>query len=559
MKLRIFITVLLATSGILAQKAMPVADAQPAKSVPVPVEETFVSPYAENGLPADSMRSMLLDPELANKMKNNRQMWVGNIMRLGLYTRPRAEFRDNLNFSQSNTEKISRFSQNSQVFFFINPTKDAEVKVTLQDARVWGGDGGVKAGDDRAGFFSNGDNTTAARSSVDVREAYLQFRNLGISGFGVQVGRQVLAYGDQRMIGGANWTIGGLSYDGILLKYDGDFLSSHLFGVKATSSPTNNVPNGGVSNTTNAQGDSYLAGLYNTLKMGFASLDVYGIGMFRNTGVDSVCVTGLAICSNADIVVTSATNTQRTNLYTFGARFTNRTDNNKLPAGDKWDYTLEAAFQAGNASDLVFTDALGTTATTARSYAGQLYFAQTGYKVLDDLRLGAQAFYSPGTTNRTGSSIDTFQTLPGPRFGGFPYLNTFNGISENMGMKNLFSPSVSVTYQSKKWGDFMLSYFYEMKATSQDAWYGISGLANSSTSPVAGRISTESASNSGGANLGSGLYQEVDFVWMQRFSSYFSIWIGAGYLHAGNAISLARGSDLKADGFMSFIQLQGAL
>ncbi|MFO1471975.1 MAG: hypothetical protein U1F27_13185 [Turneriella sp.] len=84
MKLRIFITVLLATSGILAQKAMPVADAQPAKSVPVPVEETFVSPYAENGLPADSMRSMLLDPELANKMKNNRQMWVGNIMRLGL-------------------------------------------------------------------------------------------------------------------------------------------------------------------------------------------------------------------------------------------------------------------------------------------------------------------------------------------------------------------------------------------------------------------------------------------------------------------------------------------
>lgn len=319
------------------------------------------------------------------------------------------------------------------------------------------------------------------------------------------------------------------------------------------------MPNGGASNTINTQGDSYLAGWYNSLKMGFAVLDIYGIGMFRNAGVDSVCVSGTASCANSDIVTTSATSMQRANVYTFGARFTNRTDNNKLPVGDKWDYTLEAAFQAGNASDLIFTDATGTPSTLSRTYNGQLFFAQTGYKVLDDVRLGAQAFYSPGTANRTGSTIDTFQTLPGPRFGGFPYLNSFNGISENMGMKNIFTPSVSVTYQSKKWGDFSLSYFYEMKATNQDAWYGINGLANSSTVSTAGRISTESATNSSSASLGSSLYQEVDLVWMQRFSNYFSLWIGAGYLHAGNAISLARGADFKADGFMTFIQLQGAL
>lgn len=206
-------------TGNLPVKATPAAiQPTPAKTVAEPLAEqkysAFVSPYVEQGLPADSMRTMLLEPELAGKMKNNKQMWFGNIMRIGLYTRPRAEFRDNLNFSQSNTEKISRFSQNSQVFFFLNPSKDAEIKFTLQDARVWGGDGGAKIGDDRAAYFSNGDNTNAARSSVDVREAYVQFRNVGISGFGVQVGRQVLMYGDQRMIGGANWTMGGLSYDG---------------------------------------------------------------------------------------------------------------------------------------------------------------------------------------------------------------------------------------------------------------------------------------------------------------------------------------------------------
>lgn len=572
MKNQLYLALLLLTGfGAFAQKPQLetenslAASKTEAVAQPLPVAQSetaapFKSPYLEKGLPAEAMRSMLLDADLAASMKNNRQLWIGDIMRIGLYGRMRGEFRDNLNFSAANPEKIARFSEQSQIFFFVNPTKNAEVKVTLQDARVWGGDGGTRVGDDRAPYFSNADNLNASRNNLDLREAYIHFRNVGLNGVGIQAGRQVLLYGDGRMIGSANWTFGGLSFDGVLLRYDGDLISSHLFGVKGTSSATNNMPNGGASNTSAAQGDSYLAGWYNTFRPGFAVLDLYAIGMFRNSGTDTACVTGVAGCVNPDIVMTT-TNMQRSNLYTFGGRFTNRADNNKLPAGQKWDYTLEAAFQVGRASDLSFTDTAGNTRTVARNYTGQLYFAQTGYKILDDLRFGAQAYYSPGTENRTGASLNTFQTLPGPRFGGFPYLNNFNGISENMGMKNIFTPSVSLLYESKKWGDFVVSYFYEMKATAQDAWYGINGVANSGTAAAnsSGRISTESASNAAGASLGNGLYQEIDLVWMQRFSNYFSIWIGAGYLHAGNAVSLARGSDFKADAFMGFVQLQGAL
>lgn len=514
-----------------------------------PEEVPFISPYIEKGLPADAMRPMLIDAALAANVKNNKKLWVGDIMRIGLYSRMRGEFRDNLNFSAANTQKIDRFLETSQIWFFVNPTKDAEIKVTIQDARIWGGDGGAKTGDDRAAFFNNGDQMTKA--SLGAREAYVQFRNIGIAGLGLQLGRQVLSYGDGRMIGSANWTFGGLSYDGILIKYDNDFISSHLFAVKGTSSAANNVPNGGVTNTSAAQGDSYLAGLYNTVKTEMFWLDLYAIGLFRQSAVDTVCAAGVPGCTSADLIISSATlPTQRSNLYTFGARLTNRTDNNKLPAGKKLDFTLEAAFQAGNASDVIYTDGAGAT-TTARTYAGQLYFAQAGYKVLDDLRAGVQAFYTPGTSDRTGSTIDTFQTLPGPRFGGFPYLNTFNGISENMGMKNLFSPSVSLYYEGGKWGDFLLNYFYEMKANPQDAWYAISGVANTGAS-------SESAANKG-TGLGRNLYQEVDFVWIKQFSTYFSIWVGVGYLHAGDAVAAARGADFKADAFMSFIQLSGAL
>ena len=71
-------------------------------------------------------------------------------------------------------------------------------------------------------------------------------------------------------------------------------------------------------------------------------------------------------------------------------------------------------------------------------------------------------------------------------------------------------------------------------------------------------MSAESATNNG-TNLGRNLYQEVDLVWMKPFANYFSLWVGVGYLHAGDAIANARGADFKADAFMSFVQLQAAL
>ena len=541
---------------VLYLSAFPLV-AENSVSVPPAAPDGFRSPYMDNGLPADAMRTMLMEPALLNQVRSNRRLWLGDILRIGLYVRPRAEFRENLNFSAANSESVSRVSQNSQIWFFMNPARDAEIKITLQDSRVWGGDGGGKAGsgiDDRAPYFSAGDNTGATNphSTFDVREAYLQFRNAGVTGAGIQIGRQVLSYGDGRMLGGANWNVSGLSFDGVLLKYDNAYLSLHAFAVKGTTSSGNNPPNGPVSESANL-GNSYLAGMYDTIKTDFAWFELYGIGIARNAGVDTVAL-------GANFVSTSSTSLQYSNVNTFGTRITNRTDNNRLPAGKAWDYTLEAAIQTGKAPDIFYTDNSGTpTVNNTRSYAGRLFFAQTGYKVLDDLRAGVQVYYSPGTEDRTSSTLSTFQSLPGPRFGGFPYLNVFNGISENMGLKNIFTPSISLNYESKKWGDLILSFFYENKATPQDAWYAISGAQNSAAVVSSARISGEDARNTGAVALGRNIYQEVDLVWMKHFADYFSIWIGIGYLHAGDAVQVARGSDFKADALMSFIQLTGTL
>ncbi|WP_157210492.1 alginate export family protein [Turneriella parva] len=496
------------------------------------------------------MRTMLLEPGLAVAVSKNQQLWINRVLRMGFYMRPRSEIRDNLNFSAPNPEKINRITQNSQIWFFLNPATDVEMKITLQDSRVWGGEAGVKSGnassyDDRGVYFANGDNANS-RAETSVREAWLRYTNIGVTGLGVQVGRQVLAYGDQRMLGGANWNVTGLSFDGLVVKLDTRYFASDAILVRGTSkdSGTN-----GITSETSVYDDSYLAGFYNTLKPGMVVVDVYGLGLFRHLSPESIV--GTTALSSSQ---------QQSNLYTFGARVTNRTAANKLPVGSKWDITLEAAFQAGNAPDVYFTNTAGNVVSNSRTYKGKFFFAQTGYKVLDEMRVGAHVYYSPGTTDRTSGSLDTFQTLPGPRFGGFPYLNVFNGISENMGMKNIFAPAVSVSYENKLLGEFILTYLYENKATTQDAWYAISGAANSSaTTNSAARVSTEDAANTGAVALGRNVFQELDLVYLKQFSAYVSLWVGIGYLHAGDAVRLARGADFKADAFMSFIQITGLI
>lgn len=518
--------------------------------------ERYASPYIEAGLPADTMRPILLDADLAAHAKKNKQLWFNDILRLGFYMRPRGEVRENLNFNANDAQRINRISQTSVFWMLLNPAKDFDLKLTFQDGRVWGGEAGTKTGnayvyDDRGVFFSNGDNGNT-RGELAVREAYMQFKNLGVAGFSVLMGRQILSYGDGRMLGSANWNANGLSFDGIVFKYDQKYISSHLITVKATSAQGS--PNGVISETA-ALGDSYLGGLYNTLKFDLVWIDLYALGLFRQIKADSDGSVAAAAVANGKTYNSPV----QSNLYTFGARVTNRTEGNYLPKSQNWDYTLEAAMQAGNAPDVFYTDGSGALAATSRTYAGKFFFAQTGYKVLDDLRLGAHVYYSPGTEDRSSGELTTFQTLPGPRFGGFPYLNVYNGISENLGMKNILSPAVTVTYENKIWGTFILSFFNHDKATKQDAWYGISGASNTGGAATVAGVSSEDFSNKGNVNLGRNIYREIDFIWMKSFSNHVSAWIGVGYLRAGDAVANARGANLNADAWMAFLQITGNL
>ncbi|MBW0433079.1 alginate export family protein [Leptospira yasudae] len=566
----------------------------------------YVSPMKKGGVSAEYNRHMFIDPELAKTVnKYSNKLWINDWIKLGFYLRPRYESRNNLNFDKSNHAYTDRIMQTSAFYFLVDPSPYVTFKVTVQDTRVWGGESPANVGDIRAGFFSNTPTLSSdpntpgkpsnsiAQNNTSIREAFVMIKKLPLDAK-VQVGRQVWAYGDQRMLGGANWTINGLSYDGARLMFDYENFSSHFFaarpywtqsgvnGVLSSNDPkVNSTP--GNTNPSSAQSDTTLFGTYNSFKiLNEAVLDVYNIDVVKKW------IPQTTPASTADDVLAQNRKKQTDMLYTTGFRLTNRTNKNNLPEGKSWDWTIESAWQNGYNGQRIHkqfmgSDVTGTiegvnladTRTERVKYSGRFHLVQTGYTI-NNLRLGAQYTYASGDNNRADGSVGTFQTLVNPRFGVIPYWNNVTGLSENIDTKNLSSWNANITYKSEKWGMFQVAYIINDKVQKNDAWYAINGGANSIagsalSSPVAtatnatGTMATAGSTENYTGNAytqsystGRNIYNELDLTWMFQVNDNVSIWTGAGFLIAGNSIRNYRNSPLLYNGTTNQFELNPA-
>ncbi|MDZ4726053.1 MAG: alginate export family protein [Leptospira sp.] len=537
-------------------------------------EEKYKSPMIEKGIDSDFTKHMFIEPELAAKVNKSQQMWINDIIRLGIYLRPRQEVRNNLDFNRTNSGYTDRTLQTSSLYLLIDPNPYVTAKITFQDARVWGGDSPASSGDIRAVFFNNtpnissaGQTTSTSLNTTGIREAFVMLKKLPLDAK-LQVGRQIWTYGDQRMIGGANWTINGLSYDGARLFIERPIFKIHLFAARPywTQSGVNGVvsANDPKSNANAKGSDTTLFGTYNSVKLfDVVMLDLYSINIVRKWIPNSYNgTTGLPNVSSDDPIAQNRAK-QNQEIYTLGFRLTNRIANNFLPKGEAWDWTWESAWQGGTTGRRLNEKILGVSLdppyqslkTEREKYTGQFHVIQTGYTFFEKLRFGVQVLYASGDKNRSDGSSSTFQTLANPRFGTIPFFNGVAGISENIGTKNLISKSISVSYNTNDWGNFQLSYFQNDKAEKQDAWYAINGANNSSSdlsainsSPVSSaKGSTENFSDNPytqSYSLGKSIYNEIDLTWMALINDNVSIWLGVGYLKAGNSISNYRNSPL---------------
>ena len=116
-------------------------------------------------------------------------------------------------------------SQRTRVNVDAKVNETTKAFISLQDTRIWGSEvDGVDAG------TTNTDETANENDhAVDISQAYVQLDKLAGQPLSLKLGRQALAYGDQRLIGAFEWSDNARRFDALKLMYNTDAVNIDFF------------------------------------------------------------------------------------------------------------------------------------------------------------------------------------------------------------------------------------------------------------------------------------------------------------------------------------------
>ncbi len=523
-------------SEVLSLKKNKPKESTPDKTLPPKTESEYKSPM-KGDLSGEYTKNMLILPEHARDIRHSSRGWVSDQLKIGFHFRPKFESSQNADFNKTTDDYKSFVSQNAQVWMVFDFSRYFTFKVTIQDSRLWGGSLAPKTGTDgRYGMttgigqdYSSTTTTLPIKTDTGLREAFLVFKDFQANSK-VFVGRQILGFGDQRILGGRNDSQIGNSFDAVRYQFDSKYYTFNIFG--AVNTEESNGPYGMVTANGKSKGtinDSYLSGIYNTFKFEELFLvDLYYFGLHKKYINKTVQVTSLD------------RDRQRDDKNTFGLRFSNRTKNNSLPENQIWDWTLEFSVQRGHTGETIDAswDILSQSYGGKKIYSDKVLYDskffvfQTGLTFFKEFRIGAQYAYASGDPNRGDARVATWDPLFASRQGGFPYFDSGNGIASNSYYYNVKSYSLHLNWTSKKYGRYIFVVYDVYKAKLQDGWYTTNG-------DLVTKGSTENYYNDRYGNttyLGKKLLRSYDFIYQYYFGDMVSIWAGGSITYAGDSI-----------------------
>lgn len=511
-----------------------------------------------------SSTDLSLQPGLKAQEPKKEVLWTDGL-KIGGMLRFRPEMKYNYDFDRSKSDNVEFVGQKIQFWIEKEFNETVKARIAFQDARIWGGETGSASGLNTA--------NDGTKQSTDIREAWIEAKNL-FGPIALQAGRQILKYGDERLVGALEWTNVGRSFDGFRLKFDEKHLSSHAWvmvigeqdsdiagnssslGKKNTYSAQYNCPTGGtackLSPNANRReyGDAYFTGFYNTFKPSDSiHFDLYYIGLQKKwlpTNNASILT-----ITNPDPYPRDA---RWDILHTFGARITNKTQKDKKSL-DAWDYSLEYVVQTGstgknvqagwdpsNATVPVKDPITGVTRSESvykekQKYDAFAFALDLGYTV-SQIRLGAECNVGSGDPNRKDGSVSTFSNL-------FHSNHIYYGEADQVSWVNMVGKSLNLTWDSEEFGKFRIAYWLVDKHKRQDGWYDITGnlKEGASTESISNnRYETGSPSskeglgdNRGVGLLGTNLFREIDFTYAIKHKSIQ--WaLGMSWIYAGDAV-----------------------
>jgi hypothetical protein len=268
------------------------------------------------------------------------------------------------------------------------------------------------------------------QDTFDLRQGYVELGNTETGSLGLRFGRQVLAFGDQRLIGPSNWSNTSRTFDG----FHADFRRNG-YRVDAIAVSVVDIREGHFNGHTPGNN---LYGAYGKLERLIPSATIEPFFFWRRES-------GLTTEAGSPGIL---------NFGTFGIRWAGR-----LPDG--FDYSTEMARQVGS---------LGTDSISA--WAGHWELGYTLAGVRANPRVLAEFNYATGDHNPNDGRRQTFDQL-------YPTAHEKYGMADEVGWKNIEHLRAGVELKPKPGWMVSIKENVWWLADSHDALY------NTSSHPVA--------------------------------------------------------------------------
>ncbi len=344
-----------------------------------------------------------------------------------------------------------------------------------------------------------------------LRQAWGAFGNPGEFPLMAKVGRQELVYGDQRLIGVADWLNFGRTYDAAKMRYQ----TSNLWVDAFISQPV--LPD--LTGFDSSDSHDRFSGLYASTRTLIPVQQTQMYFLARNTGPRSTN-------EMADRPVQYPLATPR-DIYSVGARV------QSLPGAlAGWDYGVEAAYQFGR-----FEASMTTPSQTQEAYAVHLVGGHTWSETALSPRLGVEYNYGSGDSNPKDGHHGTFDNL-------FPSQHGLYGIMDFFSLQNIHDVRLSSSVKLLKPLTVSLDGHAFWLATTDDYFYQANGVARTT----------------GGFGIhpgyGSFVGEELDLTATLAVTSYAFVQGGYAHFFAGDYVreSLA-GHGGQADADYVYAQL----
>ncbi|HYM13631.1 MAG TPA: alginate export family protein [Bryobacterales bacterium] len=356
------------------------------------------------------------------------------------------------------------FKNNSNDLYFLNrlrlnmklqPEKWLKFQFQAQDARVLGKN-----------------QTPAAppyQDTMDLRLAYMEIGNTESGSAGLRVGRQELAFGEERLVGNVNWLNTARSFDAVrtTLRHGGYRLDAFASTVV--------VAKDGAFNHSQAGNDFH--GLYGGIEK-----------LVPNAVIEPYVFWRLS-----PLLLTERGTPGHLDFKTVGVRWAG-----KLPAN--FDYSTEIAGQTGSLG----TDSIGAW---AGHWLAGYTFTKTRYKP----RLVAEYNYASGDRDPHDGKRGTFDQL-------YPTGHDKYGLADQVGWKNIHHVRGGVELKPRAKWLVMGKYNVYWLASARDALYNAAG------NPIA-RV----ADGSAGRDVG----QEIDTQAVYNLNRHVQLAGGYAYMMPG--------------------------